>query len=60
MTVALAKNTHILDYTHISHTPTHSVDEELPSWMFRREVFVFDYGVIVFWNFRFVIIEYNT
>lgn len=32
-------------------TPSSFPDEQLPSWMFRREVFIFDYGVIVFWNF---------
>jgi uncharacterized Rmd1/YagE family protein len=29
----------------------HSPMDDLPSWILRGEVFIFDYGVIVLWNF---------
>lgn len=31
--------------------PQSSAPLDLPSWMLRGEVFVFDYGVVVLWNF---------
>lgn len=44
MTVSLARDNKV---TEIPFDPRF-IDEphELPSWMFRREVFVFDYGVV--------------
>lgn len=28
-----------------------SLAEQVPSWMLQSDIFIFDYGVVVFWNF---------